>query len=61
MIAVLAEGPVIGKTDGIVACENTHFEGVELEKVVRSGHSTQGHPETFEEVKRILKEHLNSP
>jgi hypothetical protein len=55
---VLGEGPVTGKTDGVVAYESAHIEGVESEKVVRSGHSTQGHPETIEEMKRILNEHL---
>jgi hypothetical protein len=58
IIAVLGEGPISGKTDGVVAYESAHIEGVESEKVVRSGHSTQGHPETIEEVRRILREHL---
>jgi pimeloyl-ACP methyl ester carboxylesterase len=58
IIAVLGEGPVIGKTDGVVAYESAHIDGVESEKVVRSAHSTQSHPETIEEVRRILREHL---
>ncbi len=58
IIAVLGDGPITGKTDGVVAYESAHIEGVESEKVVRSGHSTQGHPETIEEVRRILREHL---
>ena len=61
IIAVLGEGPVIGKTDGVVAYESAHIEGVESEKIVRSGHSTQSNPETIEEVRRILIEHLGSP
>jgi hypothetical protein len=40
-----------------VAYENAHIEGVESEKIVRSAHSTQSHPETIEEVRRILREH----
>jgi pimeloyl-ACP methyl ester carboxylesterase len=60
IIAVLGEGPLIGKTDGVVAYESAHIEGVESEKIVHSGHSTQSHPETIEEVKRILIEHLGS-
>jgi pimeloyl-ACP methyl ester carboxylesterase len=59
IIAVLGEGPITGKTDGVVAYESAHIEGVESEKVVRSGHSTQGHPETIEEVRRILREHID--
>ena len=58
IIAVLGEGPLTGRTDGVVAYESAHIEGVESEKVVHSSHSTQGHPETIEEVKRILIEHL---
>jgi pimeloyl-ACP methyl ester carboxylesterase len=58
IIAVLGEGPVTGKTDGVVAYESAHIEGVESEKVVRSPHSTQANPETIEEVRRILSGHL---
>lgn len=60
IIAVLGDGPVTGKTDGVVAYESAHIDGVESEKVVRSGHSTQGHPETIEEVRRILREHIGA-
>jgi pimeloyl-ACP methyl ester carboxylesterase len=58
IIAVLGEGPITGKTDGVVAYESAHIEGVASEKVVRSDHSTQSHPETIEEVRRILREHV---
>jgi hypothetical protein len=34
-----------------------HIDGVASEKVVRSGHSVHGNPETIQEVKRILFEH----
>jgi hypothetical protein len=60
IIAVLGEGPITGKTDGVVAYESAHIDGVESEKVVRSPHSTQGHPETIEEVRRILREHIDA-
>jgi hypothetical protein len=60
IIAVLGEGPITGKTDGVVAYESAHIEGVASELVVRSGHSTQGHPETVEEVRRILREHAGA-
>jgi hypothetical protein len=36
---------------------SAHIDGVESEKIVRSGHSVQGNPETIMEVKRILHEH----
>jgi len=57
---VLGDGPINGKTDGVVAYESAHIDGVESEKVARSGHSTQGHPETIEEVRRILREHIGA-
>ncbi len=60
IIAVLGEGPVTGKTDGVVAYESAHIDGVESEKVVHSGHSTQAHPETILEVRRILREHIRT-
>ena len=37
-----------------------HIDGVVSEKIVRSDHSTQGHPETIQEVKRILFEHAKA-
>src|SRR5262249_2271375 len=58
IIAVLGDGPVTGKTDGVVAYESAHIDGVESEKVIRSGHSTQGEPQTIQEVRRILREHI---
>jgi pimeloyl-ACP methyl ester carboxylesterase len=58
IIAVLGDGPVTGKTDGVVAYESAHIDGVASEKIVRSGHSTQSHPETIMEMRRILREHI---
>lgn len=58
IIAVLGGGPVSGKTDGVVAYESAHLDGVASEKVVRSGHSAQANPETVLEVVRILREHV---
>jgi pimeloyl-ACP methyl ester carboxylesterase len=60
IISVLGEGPVSGKTDGVVAYESAHIEGVESEKIVRSSHSTQGEPATILEVRRILLEHVGA-
>ena len=58
IISVIGDGPVTGKTDGVVAYESAHLEGVDSEKVVRSSHSTQGEPATILEVRRILVEHV---
>ena len=41
IIAVRQAGLLIGQTDGVVAYESAHLEGVASERVVRSGHSTQ--------------------
>jgi hypothetical protein len=37
-------GPITGKTDGVVAYESAHIEGVASEKIVRSGNSTHRIP-----------------
>jgi hypothetical protein len=44
--------------DGVVSYNSAHIENVTSELVVHSGHSTQSDPETIEEVRRILLEHL---
>jgi pimeloyl-ACP methyl ester carboxylesterase len=58
IIPVIGGPPFIGKTDGIVAYESAHIDGVESELVVNSGHSTQSNPDTILEVRRILREHV---
>jgi pimeloyl-ACP methyl ester carboxylesterase len=58
IIAVLGEGPVVDKTDGVVAYRSAHLDGVESEKIVRSPHSCQAEPDTILEVRRILREHV---
>jgi hypothetical protein len=60
IIAVDSEGPLKDAGDGIVKYESAHIDGVESEKIVRSGHSVQGNPEAIQEVKRILIEHAEA-
>ena len=60
IVAVLGQGPVIGKTDGVVAYESAHLEGVASEKVVRAPHSCQGEPDVILEVRRILRDHVSN-
>lgn len=60
IIAVKGDGPVEEGDDGVVSYASAHIEGVALERVVRSGHSTQSHPETIDEVRRILREHVGA-
>jgi pimeloyl-ACP methyl ester carboxylesterase len=57
IIAVKGDGPVEEGNDGVVEYKSAHIEGVESELVVRSHHSVQGHPDTIEEVRRILLLH----
>ena len=57
IIAVQGDGPPEEGADGVVMYKSAHIDGVASEKLVRSSHSTQGHPETIQEIKRILLEH----
>ena len=57
IIAVKGDGPIEGGSDGVVKYSSAHIDGVESELVVRSGHSSQSHPNTVAEVARILKLH----
>jgi pimeloyl-ACP methyl ester carboxylesterase len=57
IIAVKGEGPLESASDGVVEYTSAHIEGVESEKIVRSGHSTQSEPDTIEEIRRILLRH----
>jgi pimeloyl-ACP methyl ester carboxylesterase len=58
IVAVLGEGPLTGRTDGVVSYTSAHLAGVASEKIVHSSHSTQGNPETILEVRRILREQV---
>jgi hypothetical protein len=57
IVAVEGDGPVEEGDDGVVKYSSAHIDGVESELVVHSDHSTQGRPETIEEVRRILRLH----
>lgn len=61
IIAVEAKFPEVHTgNDGVVEYKSAHVDYVESEFVVRSYHSCQDKPETIEEVRRILHEHLDS-
>ena len=45
--------------DGVVEYKSAHLAGMESEFIVHSGHSCQDKPETIEEVRRILMQHLD--
>jgi pimeloyl-ACP methyl ester carboxylesterase len=60
IIAVEGDGPAEAGNDGVVEYSSAHIDGVESELVVRSSHSTQGKPETIEEVRRILLLHAGA-
>jgi pimeloyl-ACP methyl ester carboxylesterase len=61
IIPVKGSGPPQKLSDGVVEYLSAHIEGVASETVVRSGHSTQSTPHTIEEVRRILREHVEAP
>ena len=62
IIPVRGNPPPEKQNDGVVEYSSAHIEEVESEYVVyRSSHSTQSHPETIQEVRRILLEHLEAP
>ena len=58
IIAVQGDGPIEEGDDGVVKYSSAHIDGAASEKLVRSGHSTQDHPETIQEIKRILFERI---
>ena len=60
IVAVLGDGPLSGRGDGVVMYKSAHLD-VGTEVVVHSGHSTQAVPETIEEVRRILREQVAGP
>jgi pimeloyl-ACP methyl ester carboxylesterase len=57
IISVKGDGPPAEGNDGVVEYTSAHIDGVESEVVVRSPHSCQAHPDTMEEVRRILRLH----
>jgi hypothetical protein len=61
IVAVQGEGPITSGNDGVVAYESAHLDEAVSEKVVHSSHSTQSEPETIQEVRRILREHVVGP
>jgi hypothetical protein len=61
IIPVLGNPPPEGQDDGVVAYSSAHLEEAQSEFIVfRSGHSTQAHPDTIQETRRILLEHLDA-
>ncbi len=60
IISVLPGMDIQTGNDGVVEYQSAHIDGVESEFIVRSPHSCQGNPFTIEEVRRILREHLDA-
>jgi pimeloyl-ACP methyl ester carboxylesterase len=58
IVAVRGNGPVEDGSDGVVRYQSAHIEGVESERIVRSGHSVQANPQTVLEMRRILLLHV---
>lgn len=60
IIAIKGDGPVEQGDDGVVKYASAHLPGAASEKIVRSGHSTQAEPATIEEIRRILRAHVDA-
>jgi pimeloyl-ACP methyl ester carboxylesterase len=61
IIPVLGNPPPEEQDDGVVAYSSAHLEDALSEFIVyHSGHSTQAHPDTIQETRRILLEHLDA-
>lgn len=60
IIAVEGDDPKEEGDDGVVSYQSAHIDEAVSELVVRWNHSCQGQPETIEEVRRILLEHLGA-
>jgi len=61
IIPVLGSPPPEGQDDGVVTYLSAHIEEAHSEFIVfHSGHSTQAHPDTIQETRRILLEHLDA-
>nr|MCU0792880.1 alpha/beta hydrolase [Opitutaceae bacterium] len=61
IIAVKGDGPPESGDDGVVTYQSAHVDYVRSELVVRGAHSCQSMPATIEQVRRILREHLDKP
>jgi pimeloyl-ACP methyl ester carboxylesterase len=48
-------------SDGVVPYSSSHLEGAQSELVVPSDHSAHQHPQTIQEVRRILRLHAGAP
>jgi len=60
IISVLPGMDIHNGNDGVVEYKSAHIDGVESEFIVRFPHSCQGNPFTIEEVRRILRAHIDS-
>ena len=60
IIAVWGSGPAETGDDRLVAYSSAHREDTDSELVIRSSHGCQSQPDAVREVRRILREHLDS-
>jgi hypothetical protein len=59
IVAVKGDGDYHQGRDGLVTYQSAHVDYAESEFIVRSFHTCLDQPDTIEEVRRILHEHLN--
>jgi len=58
IIGVRHSKEALGSSDGIVPYKSSHLDFTVSEKLVPSGHNAQKHPLAIDELKRILKLHI---
>ena len=61
IIAVQGDAPAETGDDGVVSYESAHIREAVSEVVVRAGHSVQDHPDTVNEIRRILLSTWRNP
>ncbi|MCG8686331.1 MAG: alpha/beta hydrolase [Desulfobacterales bacterium] len=60
IIGIQGDGDPTQGSDGVVTYKSAHLEGMDSELIIQPcGHSSQWHPLAIEEVRRILRLHIN--
>jgi pimeloyl-ACP methyl ester carboxylesterase len=61
ILGKVGRGPLESSSDGVVPYSSSHIDWAISERVVPQNHFCQDHPETMEELGRILRVHLGFP
>ncbi len=61
IVGKVGRGPLESSSDGVVPYSSSHIDWAISERVVPQNHFCQDHPETVEELRKILRIHLSTP